>query len=146
MRIQRSMLLLLVGAAGVLVAGVILTIVTSRQPAITFPAGSPEATVAAYLRLLQYGQVDDAYAMTAFDRPAITREDYHQRFDHWSEQPHQVTLLRTDTTGEEATVTVEISSFRPNLFGADDYTTQQSITLVRRQGNWLITGPDYLNG
>jgi hypothetical protein len=145
-RIPRSMVVLLVGAVGLLVAGVIVAIVSSNRPATTFPAGSPEATVATYLRLLQNGQVDEAYTMTAFTQPTITREDYHQRFEYWTQQPHRVTLLRTSTTGDQATVTVETSTFRPGLFEADDSTVQQTFTLVRRQGNWLITGPDYLNG
>jgi hypothetical protein len=145
-RIPRSIVILLAGAAGLLVAGVTVAVVTSHQPATTFPAGSPEAAVATYLRLLQNGQVDEAYAMTAFAQPTITREDYHQRFDYWSEQPHRVTLVRTSIAGDQAAVTVETSTFRPGLFGADDNTVQQTITLVRRQGNWLITGPDYLNG
>lgn len=146
MRIPRSMVVLLVGAVGLLVAGVIVAIVSSDRPATTFPVGSPEATVATYLRLLQNGQVDEAYTMTAFTQPTITREDYHQRFEYWTQQPHRVTLLRTSTTGDQATVTVETSTFRPGLFEADDSTVQQTFTLVRRQGNWLITGPDYLNG
>jgi hypothetical protein len=145
-RIPRSMMVLLVGAAGLLVAGVLVAIVSSHRPATTFPADSPEAAVASYLRLLQDGQVDEAYMMTAFTQPTITREDYHQRFDSWSEQPHRVTLVRSSTAGDLATVTVETSTFRPGLFGADDSTVQQTVTLVRRQGNWLITGPGYLNG
>ncbi|MGI8914712.1 MAG: hypothetical protein ACR2JY_13195 [Chloroflexota bacterium] len=144
MRLQRSIVILLVGAVGLMLAGVVVAILTSRQPAATFPAGSPAAAVATYLRLLQNGQVDEAYAMTAFDQPTMTRERYHEQFDHWSQQPHRVTLLRTTVTGDQATVTVETSTFRPSLFGAADATAQQAIILVRRQGNWLISGPEYL--
>jgi hypothetical protein len=143
---QRSMLVMLIGTVVLLLAGVLVALVTAHRTPTTFPAGSPQATVATYLRLLQDGQVDDAYAMAAFDQPTMTRERYHQAFDHWNQQPHRVTLLRTTVTTDQATVTVEISTFTSTLLGAGDHSSQQTFTLLLRQGHWLVTGPPYLFG
>ena len=146
MRMQRSILVPLIGTVVVLLVGVIVAVVTAHRPGTTFPTGSPQATVASYLRLLQDGQVDEAYALTAFDQPAMTRERFHMAFDHWSQQPHRVTLLRSTATTDQATVTVEVSTFTSNLLGAGDHSSQQTFTLLLRQGHWLVTGPTYLFG
>ena len=147
----RPLLLLLAGAGGLLVIGVIVALLAARQPEATFSPGSPEGTVTTYLRLLQNGQVDEAYAMTSIDMgppffEKMTRERFHQEFDVWGQSPHRVTLLRsTNTSGDKASVTVEISTFRPDLFPAADLTVQQTFTLSQREGGgWLITGPAYM--
>lgn len=154
----RPLLLLATGVLVLLFAGVTVAIVVSRQPAATFPPGSPQATVAEYLRLLQNGQVDEAYALTAFEpgpipspygapygvRPPMTREEFHQAFDAWSQTPHQVVLLRSTATGDRASVTVEIATFNPDVFGGGDRRNQQTFTLVRQNNAWRITGPSYL--
>jgi hypothetical protein len=146
------------GVVVLLLAGVTMTIIIARLPAATFPADSPQATVASYLRLLQSGQVDEAYALTAFEpTPApppygapypvgapMTREAFHQAFDAWSQTPHQVVLLRSSVSGNNASVTVETATFSPDLFGGGDRRSQQTFTLVRQNGAWRITGPSYL--
>ena len=149
MRVQRSMILLIGGVVALLLAGVVFAVVASRRPEASFPPGSPEEAVATYLRLLQEGRVEEAYEMTAFEEPRpMTRQQFLQQFDRWSQTPHRVTLLRATTTGERASVTVEISAFAPGRFGGPfdtpEWTTQQTFTLVRRDGAWRITGPSYL--
>lgn len=147
MRMQRSMAILIAGVAVLLLIGVVFALVASRRPETTFPPDSPEGTVATYLRLLQDGQVDEAYALTALeDARPMTLEDFHRQFDRWSQTPHRVTLLRSNAASERASVTVEISTFSsaPGLFETADRTSQQTFTLVRREGTWLITGPRYL--
>ena len=113
--------------------------------------------VADYLRLLQNGQVDEAYALTAFEPAPIpapygppylaptTREGFHQAFDAWSQTPHQVVLLRSSVTGDRASVTVEVATFSPDVLGGGDRRSQQTFTLVRQNGAWRITGPSYLS-
>ena len=144
MPIPRSMALLLGGTLVLLVGGIVFALVAVRQPETTFPAGSPEAAVATYLRLLQNGQIDDAYAMTALPSPSLTRAYFHEQFDRWSQTPHRVTLLRSNTTGNQASVVVDISTFSPDIFGGGDRSSQQTFMLVRQDGAWRITWPDYL--
>lgn len=152
MRLPRSMVALIGGIVALLLAGLTLALLTSRRPEASFPPDSPEGTVATYLRLLQDGRLDEAYALTAFESPGgpgypdgpLTATQFQQRFDRWSQSPHRVTLLRANTTGERASVIVEISTFSPDAFGGSDNTSQQTFTLARRDGVWRITGPPYL--
>ena len=141
MRMYRSLLVLLGGAAALLAAGVVVALVAVRQPETAYPAHSPQGTVATYLRLLQNGKVDTAYALVAMD---MDRERFHEQFDTWSQTPHRVTLLQASTSGSDASVTVEIAAFSAGPFGASDRTSRQTFTLVRQGGAWRITGPEYL--
>ena len=141
MRMYRSLLVLLGGAGALLAAGVVVALVAVRQPETAYPAHSPQGTVATYLRLLQDGKVDTAYALVAMD---MDRERFHEQFDTWSQTPHRVTLLQAGTSGPDASVTVEIAAFSAGAFGASDRTSRQTFTLVRQGGAWRITGPEYL--
>lgn len=145
-----SLLAIFAGVLVLLLAGVLVAVVAARQPAAAYPAGSPEATVAAYLRLLQSGQLDEAYALTDFAPGAapfaapMTRERFHALFDSWSQTPHQVLLLRASVIGDVASVTVEITTLHPDLFGGSEQRVQQTITLIRQDGAWRVTGPEWL--
>ncbi len=144
----KPLLVLLAGAGLLLVVGMVVALIAARQPEASFPPNTPEATVTTYLRLLQNGQVDEAFAMTALEAGPpffenMTRERFHERFDAWSQSPHRVTLLRSSVSGDKASVTVEISTFRPDLFPAADRTAQQTFTLTQREGSWVITGPAF---
>ena len=125
----------------VLVGGV--TSYAARRGDTAYPAGSPEATLSAYLRLLQDGQVDRAYALVS---PAmgVTPPDFHQQYDTWGQQSHRVTLVRSTVAGGSASVTVDITTFSAGPFGASDDTSRQTFTLAHGRGGWRVTGPVYL--
>ena len=141
MRMQRSILVLIGGVGALLVAGIVVALMAARQPEVAYPPESPEGTVATFLRLLQDGQVDQAYELVAME---LDREAFHQRYGDWSQRAHRVTLVRGSTTGDRATVTVDVSTFSGGAFGASDYTNRETFTLERRNGTWRITGPEYL--
>ncbi len=138
------------GLGALLVVGVLVTVLAVRQPETTYRAGSPEAAVATYLRLLQEGRVDQAYALISppdFSNYGNTmdRSAFHQEFDHWSQTSRRVTLVTTVVDGASASVTVDITQFSGSPLGAADQTNRQTITLVRKTGRWLVTGPAWLN-
>ncbi len=141
MRVQRSVLLLVGGAIALLLAGVIVTLLVTGAPETVYPEDSPEGTVATYLRLLEDGEVEQAYALVSM---RIDREQFRQQFSNWSERSHRVTLVRSSTDGDSATVVVDISTFSGGAFGASDQTNRQTFTLRRQNGSWRITGPEYL--
>lgn len=148
MRIQRSVLILLGGAGGILVAGILVALAAARQPAASYPANSPQKTVATYLQLLQTGKVDRAYALVSMDapsamQPAMSLQDFHQQYNNWGRTAHRVTLLHSDTNADTASVTVEIAAFSAGPFGASDQSSVQTFTLLRLNGAWRITGPAY---
>jgi hypothetical protein len=146
MRMYRSLLVLLGGAGALLAAGVVVALIAVRQPETAYPAHSPQATVATYLRLLQNGQVDTAYPLVQWQPLRsgqcchMDREQFRQQFDYWGQTPHRVTLLQTGTSGPDASVTVEIATFSAGPFGASDQTCRQTFRLVRQGGAWRITG------
>ncbi len=140
MRMQRSILLLVGGAVILLVTGIVVALLTARQPETAYPPDSPEGTVASFLRLLQDGQVDQAYALGALN---LDREEFQQRFADWNQRSHRVTLVRSNTSGDTATVTVDLATFSAGPFGAEDQTRRETFTLERKDGTWRITGPEY---
>ena len=148
-RMRRPLVIMIVGMAGILTVGVLVALFASRQREATYPANSPQGTVATYLHFLQRGQVDEAYALTSMDvnpafGPPMSPEMFHQQFDSWGRRSHRVTLVRASTRGRRASVTVDISSFSGGPFGASDETHEQTFTLARRGNGWRITGPPYL--
>ena len=146
----RSLVVIAGGVGILLIVGIIVAVAGGRQPEARYPAGSPQGRVATYLRLLQDGQVDKAYALTALDgdgssmEPAITLQRFHLQYDQWSQRSHRVILVRSSVAGGSASVTVDISAFSGGAFGASDTTNRQTFTLIRHAGAWRITGPQYV--
>lgn len=139
----RSFLLLVAGAAVLLIAGVLVAVIASRSSETVYPAGTPQHAVATYLRLLQTGNVDRAYGMTAFRSHDPSRAEFHQIWDGWSSSSHRVVLVRMRESGGTAAVTVDATSFAADPFGSEDQTNRVTFTLVQRGRSWLITGPAY---
>jgi hypothetical protein len=135
------MVVMVAAGLALLVAGIIVALVASRRTDTAYPANSPEGTVATYLRLLQNGQADQAYDLVAIDRD---RQAFIRQYGDWSQRTHRVTLVNSNTSGDRATVTVDLSTFSGGAFGASDTTNRQTFTLEQRGGKWRITGPDYL--
>lgn len=143
MRMQRSVLVLLAGAGALLLVGIVVAIAAIRQPEAAYPPGSPEATVAGFVRLLEDGKLDEAYDLTAI--PTLSREEFHEQLDNWSQTPRRITLVRSDVDGDRATVVVDVSTFSSgDALEVDDQTYRQTFQLRREGGKWLITGPEYL--
>ena len=148
MPMQRSLVFLVGGVVAILVLGIVVATLVVRQPEATFPPNSPEGTVAAYLRLLQDGRVDEAYDLTAFDDSpmVMTRSRFHEQYDRWSARPHRVTLVRSSVRGNDATVVVDVTAFNSGLFNSSDTGTTTTVTLRRTGDAWRVTGPTYLVG
>lgn len=144
----RPIWLLMAGVAVLLVAGVIVAVVASNQKAASYAPNSPEGTVQRYLTYLQNGEVDKAYDIGDLQYgptgERMSRADFHQQFDSWSQTSHRVTLVRSMRSGNEATVTVDISSFSAGPLGSSNQTQRTTFTLVRQGKGWRITGPNYL--
>ena len=148
---RRPILVALGGASALLIVGMLISLVMARQPAATYAVDSPPGAVAAYLRLLEEGQVDRAYAMVSASAmtngpygSAMTLSDYHRQFDNWSQRSHRATLVRSQVTATTASVVVDIATFSGGAFGGSDNTQRVTFTLVQAKGRWLISGPQYL--
>lgn len=143
------MLWVLLGAAVILLSLVIVAdVVITHQPQGILPVTSPAGTVQRYLNLLQSGQVDRAFAL---QRSGITRAHFHAEFDNWSKTSHQVTLVSSTVGRNDASVTVDISSFiagpfNPPSIESSGNGSRVTFTLSRMGTHWLISGPEYIPG
>jgi hypothetical protein len=144
MHLQRSVLALLVGAVAILLVGVVIAVAASRQSETTYPPGTPEATIADFIRLVEGGKLDEAYVLT--DIAGLTRERFNEQFDpaFTGDSSRRVTLVRTNVNGSTATVVVAISTFSDSdSLDVSEYTNRQTYRLRLENGRWLITGPSY---
>lgn len=124
--------------------GLTLAFFSLRQPATSYPKGSPEHAVATYLNYLQQGNIDRAYAMTNFSpsaAPGDPRSNFHQQWDGWNARSHRVTVVRTSRFGNGASVTVDVEAFSGGPLGASSTTNRVTFTLQHERGVWRITGP-----
>ncbi len=120
MCIPRFILVLMGGVGALLVVGIVVTIVVAGHSETSYPPTSPQGTLASYLRLLQAGQVDRAYATVSM---GMDLGQFHQQYDSWSQRSHRVTVVQSSTTDDStASVTVDISTFSGGTFGASDQT------------------------
>ncbi len=127
--------------AFLLIAAFVAATVLARTGEVTYPKNSPQSTVQRYVRLLQDGRVDEAYNLTD---SWMERQEFHDSFDGWSNQSHTVTMAGASKHGDEAVVTVDISSFSAGPFNTSTDTNRTTFTLTRYGKVWLISGPDYL--
>jgi hypothetical protein len=126
--------------------GLTLALFALRQPAKSYPKGSPEHAVATYLDYLQQGNVDGAYDMTSFSPSAESgdpRSNFHQQWDGWNARSHRVTVVRTSRFGRGASVTVDVEAISGGPIGASGTTNRVTFTLQREHGAWRITGPAF---
>jgi serine/threonine protein kinase/DNA-binding SARP family transcriptional activator len=131
-----TILVLLLSVAFVLVQGV-----TSHA---RFPSGSPQEAVASYFRLLQGGQVDSAFQLTAsaqLPNAETARKRFHAVFGAWRRKARGVSVLDAQTFRNGAKVTVDVTIFDGNALGESDTTTRRTVNVVYSHGRWRIQDP-----
>jgi hypothetical protein len=143
---NRSLAIIVACASALVMAGLVVALIAVRQPESAFPSGTPEAAVADYLRLLQNGDLDGAFALTSMQigSRALDSQTFHNQNSRWSEAPHRVTLVSSKTNGNQATVAVDVATFEPDVLGGSDRTSRQTFALARRDDGWRITTPTSL--
>ncbi len=135
----------LIGGAVALAALVVASIVVALlQSEATFPEGSPERAVQAYIEALQQDDLGLVYSFLAtslkedcaiddvFGSPSRFRTDVSQE---------QVTLRNTEITEDGvAFVTVRVTEFRRNgPFGTSESDFERTYTLRREGSEWRFT-------
>lgn len=143
-------LAIIAGAVLLMLAGIVVAVIVSHnEAATTYDPSTPEGTVQRYLSLLQSGKTDQAYGMTRltdYGGQLVDRARFHEMFDNWGQNSHQVTLNSTTLSHSHASVRAEISSFSGGPFGASTDSSPVTFTLFKTGGRWLITGPSYIPG
>lgn len=145
--LPRLVVALLMGAGGVLLAGVVTAAVAARQSQPAIQPGSPQAAVATYVRDLQNGKLDAAYRMTRFMDtyygPVGGPQGFRAQYGGWGHQPHRVTLISSRADGSTAHVRVEIITYSDAVFGGGQTSRTVTFTVDRLGGRWYITGAEY---
>jgi hypothetical protein len=150
--LDRSSLLVLAGVAILTIAGVGATLLTSvSSPAAD--ATTPLGVVTTYVRAIQAGDADRAWALTAEGtgqpapggplRPFLSRDDFRAQV-HSGRQPTgpRIRILSSSQSADTATVQLEVSHASGDpLTGAS--SQQLTIALTRQADGWRITSDPY---
>ena len=146
--LDRSSWLVLVSVGILSIAGVAATLLTSlsRPPA---DLSTPLGVVTTYVRAIQAGDGDRAWALTAQNasqptpgeppREILSRDDFRQQVQS-SRQPTgpRVRILSVSQSADTATVQLEVSRASGNpLTGVS--TQQVALPLTRQADGWRIT-------
>lgn len=133
---RRAGIVLALTLVVLLVLAVAAAVLASTRSAPQLPAGSPEATVQEYLQLVRDHDLEAAARLLAPDGPC-TVEDLDQGY---IDQDTRVVLRQSRTSGDEASVLIEMVHGSGGLFGLDTWTSQDPFTLAREGDRWVITG------
>ena len=150
--VDRLSWLVLAGVAILTIAGIgasVLTSTTSPASDVSTPLG----VVTTYVRAIQSGDADRAWALTAVStaqpppgeppRPFLSQDDFRQQV-RYSRQPTgpRIRILSSTQSADAATVQLEVSHASGDpLTGAT--TMLLTISLTRQADGWRITSDPY---
>lgn len=123
---------------GVLVlVAVVAAVLAAMRPDPQLPAGSPEATVQDYVRLVYAHDLDEAAALLD-PQGRCAKEDLESA---WVDREARMVLRESDVDGDEADVRVDLVYAGGGPFGlSDEYSEPQHFQLARAGERWVITG------
>jgi hypothetical protein len=133
--------LVLVSVAVVLLAG-------SRQQQ-EFAAGSPEATVQAYLHAWEEGDPEETWAFfstevqeeTTFESYERAVSDYHLYQSPEGGPSRSVYIDGVDGGGDQVTVRLTVEEFYGDGLNTTSYRSPRAVRLVREDGAWKLADP-----
>lgn len=131
-RPDRTLTVILVIIAAVVLLA--LVVVFLRGTPAPLDRTTPEGTVQAYTNAVIDG---DLSAIT----PLLTREvrDHCERLDPETQGSVRLTLISTKVSGDRATVRVSVATdYGSGPFGSSSYETEDSFTLAKENGQWLV--------
>lgn len=132
-RANRVLAIAVVGLLLLAAAAVALSLSRSEPD---LPAGSPEATVQAYLREVYSGDMEAA--LTHVDPGAGCATGDLE--DGYLPQDSRVVLRETSTSGRTATVQVDVVRPESGPFAGTEWSDHQTFRLRQTGDDWLITG------
>ena len=137
--------LVVVGVIVALIAIALAVVVAGPNGPTTYEAGSPEAAFQEHYRAYEEGDLDRAHALFSSSvKEQLTLSEY-RRLDAehgWQrDEDRRVVLLRTEVTGDRASLHLRIDHFSGGGLGAARNSQERTTRLVREGGAWLIDEP-----
>ena len=130
-----------------LVALIVAAVVASGRTTERYPTGSPEATVQQYFEALIDDRPDDALAFLHDDLRDRCDRDFGPRINDLRVSRvvlDDVELGRNDSEADTARVRVRITqNWGNSIFGPDESTFTETITLTLGDDGWRITRPPW---
>jgi hypothetical protein len=143
----RSLLGIAVAIGAIALAAVVAVGVGSSRPPISYPEGSPEAAIQAYLRA--WGDADDSAAYASFSTAVQGHISFveYQQFARDRRGPFvdpngpavsvYIDTVRLDGDRATATLTVE-ETWSGGVFNTNVFRSRRSIGMIRESGAWKI--------
>ena len=137
--------LVVVVAIVALTAVALVLVLAVPSGSTTYDPGSPEAAFQRFHRAFEVGDLEGAHALFSSGiKEQLTLPEYRRvDAEHgWQrDEDRRVVLLRTDVTGDRASLHLRIDQFNGRGLGAARNSHERTIRLVRENGAWLIDEP-----
>ena len=129
-----------VAFAALVIAAVAVALARPTREA-TYPEGSPEALVQAYLRAMEAGEYESALGMvTKSQREACTVSDlFTQRLaDRLKDARVEIKDVRVQESTARLTLTIRHDGAGSGPFNDSGYSEEQLVTLAKEDGVWRV--------
>jgi hypothetical protein len=145
-RIDPTLVVIVVGAVILIIAGLIAIPLAARRTPELAPETTPEGVAQRFYQAAYAGDYAAAYNYLAAEaRAQLSALDLQQQLASQLRQS-QMRVISTTARADSATVRVALTHFQPGgLFGSNEWTEEIDVVLKREGEAWKITGgPFYL--
>ena len=138
---DRSLLLIVGGAVALIVIGLVSTALLSRSTISPAPLTTPQGVVQSFYAAAYAGDYASAYKLLSPDtQRTISERELRERLSADLRQS-QARVGAGAVQGDRATVPVTITHYtRDGLFGSDEWTYTQEVSLKRVGDSWQLLG------
>jgi hypothetical protein len=123
------------------IIAVVVTLVAGSGDPPELPDGSPEAVVQDFILAVDNGEYQAAYELLhPFVRTNCPISEFRRYIEPGRDSEFRVSLRSVEEVGNEAHVTVDVTSFYGNPpFDFSESTQTSTFVLVQEDGAWLIS-------
>jgi hypothetical protein len=139
---NRAVTTIAAGILGLVVIGAVVVLLAEDRKPATFPAGSPEAAMQAYLAAWEDGDSEKAYGFfSEAVRSQVTLADYQNAvsgFGDVSPGDEAVYIDAAQISGDRATVHLTVEHYFGDGPGAETYRSTTTVRMVRQADAWKL--------
>ncbi len=143
---DRSLLVLLSGAAVLILAGlIVIPLVAGRAPVLA-PADTPHGAVQRFYQAAYRGDYPAAYGFLSAETQGKLSLSQLQQAMSTDLRNSQIRTVETTINGGSATVQVTQTHFQSGgLFGSNEWNQEREVLLAREGAAWrIVSGPFYI--